>query len=109
MIALLDRHLGAQPVDGQPAHQVVGRVGAAVDEEAVGAVARHQEVEQDLALRREQRARPGFACRNAVEVDGEDVLQEVFGLRPGHGKDGAVGEGNDGHEEPRLAIREAIT
>ena len=54
----LARQLG---IERQAAQEVVLRAGAAVQEEGIVAIAGNQEVEGELALRRQQRAGPGFA------------------------------------------------
>jgi hypothetical protein len=73
-ILLGNLDLGAQSVERQAAHEIVGDVGAAFEPEGVGAVSRDQEIEQDLALRRKQRGGFRFARFQRIEIGCDDVL-----------------------------------
>lgn len=73
--------LGAQFVERQPAYEIVRYVGTAFEPECILAGAGDQEIEQDLALRRQQRTGFGFAGSQDVEIGGQDVLQKMLGIR----------------------------
>src|SRR5690606_2550426 len=89
-----------QLVECQAAHEVVGDVGAAFEPEGVGPVPRDQEIEQDLALRRQQRRGFCFPGLKHVEIGGDDVLQEVLRVRAGDGDDRTVVEASCRHGKP---------
>src|SRR5690606_40241389 len=72
----------------------------------IGSGARNQEVEQNLSLRRQQRTRLRLAILQRIQIDGQDVLQEMFGLWAGNGDDGTVLEKGEGHEIGRASCRE---
>ncbi|OJT97019.1 MAG: hypothetical protein BGN83_16140 [Rhizobium sp. 63-7] len=71
----LDR--GAQLVHGEPFQQAVPLGGIGFEQETAG-ITPDQEIEEDLALRRQQRPRPGFAFRQSLDVGGDQAVKESF-------------------------------
>ncbi len=92
-IVALDPDRPAQAIDRQALDQVVGRRGLAVEQQVV-AVCPDDEVEQALALRRQQ-ARPHR--QRARDVAGDQPLEEAAHVLAGKADDGAVGQGGCGH------------
>ena len=87
-VGRLDRHLRAQAVEAEALGERGGAVGLDVDED-VGAVGDEEEVEEILALRREQRG-IDRAVVEPVHVVGDEPLEEVAGIGPGDAQHGAV-------------------
>ena len=109
MILLGDFNFSPQLVKRQPADEIIGDIGPALQEERVRAGARDQEIEKDLALRRQQCARPRYTFRQGIEVGRDDVLQEMFRFGAGNSDEGTIGQMDDSHGAQQLAFRKAIT
>ena len=73
-------------------------------QKTIPAMQRNQEIEQDLALRRQQGTGPDIAFGNRLDVGGDDVLQKVPGVRPGNRNQCAVCEMNCWHGWGALAF-----
>ena len=91
-----DHHLAPQPVKGQPLGQRIGLRRLAVDQ-YIAVVAPQDEVEQRLALRRQQRGPARFAVFQRQHVAGQQPLQEGTRLFAGNAQHRAVGKGGIGH------------
>jgi hypothetical protein len=105
-----DRHLRPQLVEAEPLGEV-GREGLE-HVEVVAALLRRlvdDEVEQDLALRGEQRAEPGPPGRDPVHVAGQEAVEEALGLVSADGHDAPVRQVTDRHSRLRLARTCALT
>lgn len=108
--ALVDNlDLGAQAVEAEALDEVGRERRRAVDEERQAGVdgrLHHQEVEQDLALRRQQRGVARLAGAEALDVIGQEPLQKAVGVGARDPDHPAVGEisGPLSHRSPpRLA------
>ena len=51
-----------------------------------------QEIEEDLALRRQKRAGPKLVCRQCPEIGGDQILQKMLCIRPRDQDKGAIGQ-----------------
>src|SRR5262249_35143072 len=92
---ILDDHVGAQLVEVEPLHQGRRQRAWAIEEEAaaVGGVRfRQQKIDDDLALRREQRGKDGLRRRHLVEVAGDQAVEELARVVAGDLDHAAVGE-----------------
>ena len=84
-----DLDLGAQTIEFQFAHQRLGTGGRTIQQH--GAVAfGDKKIEQDFSLRRQQGSVEPLAGGQPGQVVGDQPLQQVTGLRPFQGDDGAV-------------------
>lgn len=81
----------AQAVEGQAFGEIGHGVLGNVDQEAVGR-AEEEEVEQDLALGREEAGVNGAAIAEAGKRIGHEAVKEACGVRAGHGDDATVFE-----------------
>ncbi len=88
------RHLGAQAVDRQSLEQRAALLGLAVQPAALLAPDDEEVVEQP-ALRRQQRAEARLAGPERLHVLGQQALQEAAPILAGDGDQGAVGQGGD--------------
>ncbi len=83
----------AQSVDGQPFDKVIRSVVFAVEQEVV-AVGPDEEIEQALALRREQ---PGPHRQRSRHIARDQALEEAADVLARQANDGAIGQGGAGH------------
>ena len=88
-----ERDIGAQPVGYQPAPEVADTRPLAV-EQIARAVAQHEEVVQEFALGRQQRRVDAALVRHALDVVGDQPLEEGAGLGAAYGDDAAIVEWN---------------
>ncbi len=75
----LDRHLGAQLVEIELLREVVGQRFRAIDEEAAAVIRAgfdHEEIGDDLALRRQQRGVARSARRQRLDIAGHKVVEK---------------------------------
>ncbi|MCY1308279.1 hypothetical protein D9M70_582730 [compost metagenome] len=86
----------AKLVHRQALQQCFRLVARGLQPKAVAVTGDH-EVEQDLALRRQQGAGTRFIGRQRIEVGGDQSLEEIFGVLAGDGDNRAVVEANSGH------------
>ena len=88
-----DRDLGAQLVEAKPLGEI-GRLRRRAVDEIGGLLAARRahddHVEQDLALRREQRRVARFAWGQPLDVIGQQALQKGGRILAAHGKDAAI-------------------
>jgi hypothetical protein len=79
---ILDRDLGAQPVETELVGKVLRQRARAIDQEATGAIAglRDQEIRYDLALRRQQRAEPAEARPQQRHIRRDEAVEKVAGI-----------------------------
>ena len=87
-----DLRLGAQLVERQAPGEAGGVRPGGLDAKAVLSGTRDQEVEQDLALRREQGAGTGFSGCQRGEIGGQDALQQRTGIRSCDFDEASVGQ-----------------
>ena len=92
---ILDDHLGAQLVEVEPFDQRRSERARAIEKKAA-AVGRlrfpHDEIDDDLALRREQRAKSGLRRRRLRDVGGHEPVEEFAGNVAGDFDNAAVGK-----------------
>jgi hypothetical protein len=103
----LDRDRTAQPVHGQPAHQRIALGRLAIDQDRI-AFRPEQEIEQRLALRREQSRplrRPG---RDKVHVLRDEALQEAAHILTRDAEKGPVGKPGAGISNAGIAHSEQV-
>ena len=93
-----DDDLAPQPIERQPPGKVVSRRGFAIDQHII-AVGPEDEVEQRLALRRQQPGPERKIGREPGHVVRDEPLQEAADIFAGKSEQGAVGEGGGGHEQ----------
>ncbi len=90
-----DRDLGAQLVEAEPLGEI-GRLGRSAVEEVgrarFGRNARHQHIEQNLALGRKQRGIAGLARTQPPDVVGQKALQETGRVLAGDAHHAAIVE-----------------
>ena len=93
-----DRDLAAQAVERQPLGQILGRIGFAIDQHFPGGAGPYEEIEQRLALRRQQ---PGIGGQGSRDIIRHQPLQEgndVFvGVFAGEADDGSVEQAGGSH------------
>ena len=85
------RDIGAQPVGHQPTPEVAGARPLAIEQVAL-APAQHEEIVQILALGREQRCVDAARVGYALDIVGDQPLEEGAGLGAVDGNDPAVFE-----------------
>ena len=85
------RHIRTQPVGHQPAPEIAHARPLAVQQIA-GALPQHEEIVQELALGRQQRRVDGLRLGHALDIVGDQPLQEGAGLGPVDGNDPALFE-----------------
>ena len=73
-------------------------------EQHVAAVGEQKEIEQDLALGREQGGVERRGLAEVADIVGDQALQEVACFGPRDGKDGAVVEAGGGHSEEVILV-----
>ena len=96
-VARRDRHRLAQPVQRQPLRQRCRPRRGDIDKHRLVAAVEQDHVEQRLALRAEQ---PGIKRRfgsQAVEIIGQQPLQERARVGPAQVQDGAIGKADGRH------------
>ena len=78
---IADRDLGAELVDVELVGERLRQRAGNVEQEALAAVGRRhlgdQEIDDDLALRRQQRAESGLARMQLADVGGEEPVEEL--------------------------------
>jgi hypothetical protein len=89
---ILDRNLGAQLVETQPLGEVGRLRPRAIEVKGAVCPCEDDKVEQDLALRAEQRAEARLSGDDAVEVAGQQPVEEGLGLLAAHPDDAAIGK-----------------
>ena len=93
-----DQDLAAQPVKRKPLGQILRGIRFAIDQRFPRCTWPDEEVEQRLALRRQQSGidgeRAGYVIRNQTLEEGEDILFGVFARQTDHG---AMLETSSGH------------
>ena len=92
-----DFDLGAQLVEIQPLGELGGLAGVAVEREVggrPGGQADDEEIEQDLALRRQQGGVARLVRRKLLDVVGDHALQQRRSLGAGYPDDPAIAEPN---------------
>ncbi len=87
--------IGAQPVEAQALDEIVSHAGRQVEQKSLVGLAvlrlrMDQEIEEDLALRRQQPAIGNAGRRQACHIGGDDILQEGRGVAAGNAHDGAI-------------------
>ena len=87
-----DRDLGAQLIEAKPLGEIGRLPRRAVDEirRLLAWRAHHDHVEQDLALRREQRRIACFARMKPFDVVGQQALQKASRILAAYANDGAI-------------------
>ena len=81
---VLDRDLGAQLVEIELFHQRRGKRARAIEEEAaavLGLGLGDDKIDDDLALRRQQRGKARLAGRDLAHVVGDEPVEEAAGRR----------------------------
>ena len=78
---VLDRDLGSELVEAEALDEIGGHRARQIEEEAV-AVAHHDEVEQDLALRRQQAGEDRLSGAGAADIGRHQIVEELLRLRP---------------------------
>ena len=107
---ILRRDLGTQHVHPQSLDEAIGQLPARLQQEGalVPRHARHEELEQHLALRRQQgRVHRGLPCEQ-IEVGSDGAVQEFLRVGAGHAHDAAVGEERhlcERHIVPCIGVR----
>ena len=89
---VLDLHLGAELVHGEPFQKRRRALGLAIEKEAAFRVLRDEEVEEEFALGHQQRRIDGFAGLDGLDVIGDEPLQELAHIRAGKAQDAAFGQ-----------------
>ena len=92
---VLDRHFGAQLVEAQPSCEVRHQRARRVEQEAAAALLRRRhddEIEQDLALRRQQRAEAGLPGTEFLHVGGDQPLEEARRIVAADVDDPSIGQ-----------------
>ena len=89
---VLDLHLGAELVHGEALRQGRGALGLAIEKEAAFRVFHDEEIEEEFALRRQQRRIDGFAGARALYIVGDETLQKGAHIRAGEAQDAAFGQ-----------------
>jgi hypothetical protein len=74
--------LGAQLVEAEPLGKLRRLRCRGVEQELVRSRSEDQEIEQDLALRGQERGVARAADRQRLHIVGEQALQEALGVRP---------------------------
>ncbi len=90
---VLDDDLGAQLVEIEPLHQRRRERARAIEEKAAavgGGRLRQDEIDDDLALRREQRGKAGPLRRHPVDVAGDQAVEELARVVAGDLDDAAI-------------------
>ncbi len=90
--------LGAQLVEAEPLDELGCLVSGRVEQEAV-VTPKHQKIEQDLALRRQQRGVAGLADGAFFDVVGDQPLQEARRVRSFDPRHAAVIKKRFGHKQ----------
>ena len=98
-----DRDFGAQLVEREPLDQFCGLGSQRFEQETVGG-AQRKELEQDLALRRQQGGEARIAGQQCVERIGREVVEERYGVGAIDGDERALDQESCGerrHAGPR--------
>ena len=101
LAADLDRP--AQPVEGEPPLEAVGRIALAIDQHVL-AIGPQDEVEQGLALRRQDGGPERASFLELLDVSGHQALEETTDIVAGESDQGAVDQGGRGHGQ-QLGMR----
>ena len=80
---IFDRDLGAQLVEAELVGEALRQRAGAIDQETAAMAGRglgDQEIDDDLALRRQQRAEPAEAGPQQRHVGGDEAVEKVAGI-----------------------------
>ena len=84
--------LRPQFVQTEPFQKIVGQRARTIEKIMLGRGRKDQKIEQDFALRREQRRKAGAARRKAENIIGHETVQKFAGVRPLRFDDAAIVE-----------------
>jgi len=108
IVALGEADVGAQAVEHEPADEVVEARGFDVEPERV-AVGEHQEIEQVLALRRQQRGVERGRLGQLVQVVADQTLQQLRRIATADLQHAAVAQSRPArHRVPSVVARHRI-
>ena len=90
---VFDRNLGAQLVETELVGEALCQRAGSVDQEAAAMASRRfgdDEIDHDLALRRQQRAEPAEPRANQRHIRGDEAVEKVAGVLAAHLDDASI-------------------